>query len=309
MQILGLHHITAIAGDPRRNLAFYTGVLGLRLVKRTVNFDDPHTYHLYYGDGVGTPGSILTFFPWGNSPRGRIGTGQASATAYSVRPDALSFWAQRLRAHGVATNGPTLRFGESVLALADPDGLALELVATREPDGRQPWSHPDIPPEHGIRGFHSVTLAVREAAPTAQVFAPAMGFKEIRREGLRVRYSVAGGGPGTYVDLLADPSLPSGRPGTGTVHHVAFRAPDDEAQLAARRELLVLGLDVSPPLDRNYFHSIYYREPAGILLEIATDPPGFAVDEPIASLGTALKLPAPYEPHRAEIEAALPKLA
>ena len=308
MQILGLHHITAIAGDPRRNLAFYTGVLGLRLVKRTVNFDDPHTYHLYYGDRVGTPGSILTFFPWADLPRGHIGTGQASATAFSVGPDALSFWEQRRQAHGVATSGSHPRYGEAVLAFADPDGLVLELVATREPDARPPWAHPEIPVEHGLRGFHSVTLAVRDATPTAQLLGSTMGHREIRREGNRVRYTIADGGPGTYVDLLADPSLPSGRPGTGTVHHVAFRTPATETQLAARRELLVLGYDVSPPLDRNYFHSIYYREPDGILLEIATDPPGFAVDEPIESLGTALKLPAPYEPHRAEIEAALPKL-
>ena len=309
MQILGLHHITAIASDPRRNLAFYTGVLGLRLVKRTVNFDDPHTYHFYYGDRVGTPGSILTFFPWGDLPRGRVGTGQASATAFSVGPDALSFWEERLHAHGVATSKSPTRYGESVLTFADPDGLVLELVATRESDVRPPWAHPEIPLEHAIRGFHSVTLAVRDAAPTAQLLGSVMGYREISREGHRVRYTIASGGPGTFVDLLADPSLRRGRQGTGTVHHVAFRASDDEAQLAARRELLGLGYEVSPPVDRNYFHSIYYREPDGILLEIATDLPGFVVDEPIASLGTALKLPALYEPHRAEIEAALPKLA
>ena len=308
MQILGLHHITAIASDPRRNLAFYTDVLGLRLVKRTVNFDDPRTYHFYYGDRVGTPGSILTFFPWGSLPRGRAGTGQASAIAFSVGPEALTFWEDRLHAHGVATSAPAPRFGESVLTFADPDGLVLELVATREPDGRPSWEHPDIPVKHAIRGFHSVTLAVGDAPPTAHLLTATMGYRELRREGHRVRYTVANGGPGTYVDLLADPLLPRGRHGTGTVHHVAFRAPDDDAQRVARVELLVLGYQVSPILDRNYFQSIYYREPDGILLEIATDAPGFAVDEPIASLGTTLKLPALYEPHRTEIEAALPKL-
>ena len=308
MQILGLHHITAIASDPRRNLAFYTDVLGLRLVKRTVNFDDPRTYHFYYGDRVGTPGSILTFFPWGSLPRGRAGTGQASAIAFSVGPEALTFWEDRLHAHGVATSAPAPRFGESVLTFADPDGLVLELVATREPDGRLPWEHPDIPVEHAIRGFHSVTLAVGDARPTAHLLTATMGCRELRREGHRVRYTVANGGPGTYVDLLADPLLPRGRHGTGTVHHVAFRAPDEEAQRVARVELLVLGYQVSPILDRNYFQSIYYREPDGILLEVATDAPGFAVDEPVAALGTTLKLPALYEPHRAEIEAALPKL-
>jgi glyoxalase family protein len=308
MQILGLHHITAIASDPRRNLAFYTGVLGLRLVKRTVNFDDPRTYHFYYGDRVGTPGSILTFFPWTGLQRGRAGTGQAGAIAFSVGPDALTFWEDRLHAHGVATSARASRFGESVLMFADPDGLGLELVATREPDGRPPWAHPDIPLEHAIRGFHSVTLAVRDATPTAHLLTATMGYRKIRRDGHRVRYTVANGGPGTLVDLVADPSLPRGRHGTGTVHHVAFRTPDGDAQRVARLELLVLGYEVSPLLDRNYFQSIYYREPDGILLEIATDSPGFAVDEPVASLGTALKLPALYEPHRAEIEAALPKL-
>ena len=308
MQILGLHHITAIASDPRRNLAFYTGVLGLRLVKRTVNFDDPRTYHFYYGDRVGTPGSILTFFPWTGRQRGRAGMGQASAIGFSVGPDALSFWEERLHAHGIATSARASRFGESTLTFADPDGLVLELVATREPDGRPPWTHPDIPVEHAIRGFHSVTLAVRDATPTAHLLTATMGCRELRVEGHRVRYTVANGGPGTLVDLLDDPSLPSGRPGTGTVHHVAFRTPDGDTQRVARLELLVLGYDVSPLLDRNYFQSIYYREPNRILLEIATDQPGFAVDEPIAALGTTLKLPALYEPHRAEIEAALPKL-
>ena len=308
MQILGLHHITAIASDPRRNLAFYTGVLGLRLVKRTVNFDDPRTYHFYYGDRVGTPGSILTFFPWPGLARGRAGTGQASTTAFSVGPDSLAFWEERLHARGVATNAQTSHFGESVLTLADPDGLVLELVATREPDGRPPWPHPDIPLEHAIRGFHSVTLAVHDATPTAHLLTATMGYRELNREGQRVRYTVANGGPGTYVDLLDDPSLPRARQGTGTVHHVAFRTPDGDTQRVARLELLVLGYEVSPPLDRNYFQSIYYRESNGILLEIATDLPGFAVDEPVAMLGTTLKLPALYEPHRAEIEAALPKL-
>jgi glyoxalase family protein len=308
MQILGLHHITAIASDPRRNLAFYTGVLGLRLVKRTVNFDDPRTYHFYYGDQVGTPGSILTFFPWTGLQRGRAGTGQASAIAFSVGPDALSFWEERLHAHGVATNARASRFGEPVLTFADPDGLVLELVAPRELDGRPPWPHPEIPLEHAIRGFHSVTLAVRDATPTAHLLTATMGYKELHVEGPRVRYTVANGGPGTLVDLLDDPSLPSGRQGTGTVHHVAFRTPDGDTQRVARLELLVLGYDVSPVLDRNYFQSIYYREPNRILLEIATDQPGFAVDEPIVALGTTLKLPALYEPHRAEIEAALPKL-
>ena len=306
--LTGLHHVTAVAGDPRRNVDFYTHVLGLRLIKRTVNFDDPSTYHLYYGDSVGTPGSVLTFFPWAGIRRGRPGHGQAYATAFSVPAGSLDFWAARLRAHGVAPATPIVRFGDEALAFTDPDGLVLELIATSESDARPAHAHPEISAAHGIRGFHSITLAVTAAGPTAALLTGPMGYRATQTSPGRTRYTVATGGPGSYVDLLVDPKLPRGLPGAGTVHHIAFRTPDDTSQAKAREILVGLDLQVSPVMDRNYFHSIYYREPEGVLFEIATDNPGFTVDEPLATLGHALKLPAQYEPQRAEIEAHLPKI-
>jgi len=308
MTLPGLHHITAIASDPRRNVSFYTSVLGLRLVKKTVNFDDPSTYHLYYGDHVGTPGSILTFFPWSGLPRGRVGTGQASATGLSVAADALPFWQARLRSLGIVAEEPTLRFGEPVLAFKDPDGLALELVATAAPDPRPAATHPDIPPAYAIRGFHGVTLAVTESGRTAGVLTDLMGYRRVGTEGTRTRFTTGAGGPGTFVDLHVDPALKRGLQGSGTVHHVAFRTADLASQSDDRAALLEHGFNVSPVMDRNYFQSIYYREPEGILFEIATDPPGFTVDETLDTLGTQLRLPAQYEIHRTRIEAALPAL-
>jgi glyoxalase family protein len=308
VRLNGLHHVTAIAGDPRRNVDFYTCVLGLRLIKRTVNFDDPSTYHLYYGDSVGTPGSVLTFFPWAGVRRGRPGNGQAYATAFSVPAGSLPFWTARLLAHGFTPAAPVTRFGDEVLAFTDPDGLLLELVATSAPDSRTAHAHPEISAAHGIRGFHSVTLAVIDAARTAALLTGPMGNRLVGTEAGRTRYTVAEGGPGAHVDLLVDPTIPRGIPGAGTVHHIAFRTPDDSTQAAARMILTDLNHHVSPVMDRNYFHSIYYREPEGALFEIATDNPGFTVDEPLATLGTSLKLPAQYESQRAEIEAHLPKL-
>jgi glyoxalase family protein len=308
MNLPGLHHITAIAGDPRRNVAFYTGVLGLRLVKKTVNFDDPSTYHLYYGDSVGTPGSILTFFPWAGLARGRVGTGQASATAFSVASNALPFWQTRLRAHGVAYDGPVARFGDEVLTFEDPDGLCLELVATAAADPRAPWTHPEIPAGFAIRGFHSVTLAVTATSRTAHLLTEVMRHRATSTEGGRTRFVTGDGSPGTLVDLLQDPSMKRGLQGAGTVHHVAFRTRDAGSQTTDHATLLEHGFNVSPVMDRNYFESIYYREPEGILFEIATDPPGFTVDETPEALGNSLRLPAQYEPHRAQIEAALPPL-
>ncbi len=308
LALTGLHHVTAVAGDPRRNVDFYTRVLGLRLIKRTVNFDDPSTYHLYYGDSVGTPGSVMTFFPWAGIRRGRPGHGQAYATAFSVPAGSLPFWTTRLLAHGVAPATPIDRFDDEVLGFTDPDGLVLELVTTSEPDTRTAHAHPEISAAHGIRGFHSVTLAVTSTAPTAALLTGPMGYRATQSSPGRTRYTVAAAGPGSYLDLLVDSALPRGLAGAGTVHHLAFRTPNDTTQSEARRILADLGHHVSPVMDRNYFHSIYYREPEGVLFEIATDNPGFTVDEPLATLGTALKLPAHYESQRAEIESHLPSL-
>jgi len=303
----GLHHVTAMASDPRRNAAFYTRVLGLRLVKQTVNFDDPSTYHLYYGDSAGNPGTILTFFPWAGLRRGRPGNGQVYATAFSVRADALSFWAARLAAHQVLATRDNDRFGDTVLRFTDPDGLILELIATTSDDPRTGHTHPEVPAEHALRGFHGVTIAVLDAPRTQALLTGPMGYRFVATTGGRTRFAPPAGGPGTFVDLLVDPALPRGLNGAGTVHHLAFRTPTDATQAAARNTLLHLGYDVSPVMDRNYFHSIYYREPEGVLFEIATDPPGFTADESSATLGTSLRLPAQYEALRTQIEAALPK--
>ncbi len=304
----GLHHVTAMASDPQRNVAFYTEVLGLRLVKKTVNFDDPTTYHLYYGDSAGTPGTILTFFPWAGLRRGRPGNGQVYATSFSIHTESLAFWTAHLAAQHVTATRDTDRFGDAVLRFNDPDGLILELVATSAPDARTGHTHPSIPAQHALRGFHGVTIAVIDAPRTQALLTGPMGYRVVATAGGRIRLAPPAGGPGTFVDLLVDPALPRGLNGAGTVHHLAFRTPNDATQAEARATLLGLGYHVSPVMDRNYFHSIYYREPEGVLFEIATDPPGFTVDESSATLGTSLRLPAQYEAHRVEIEAALPKL-
>ena len=308
MRLLGLHHVTAVAADPKRNVTFYTQVLGLRLVKKTVNFDDPGTYHLYYGGYGATPGTLLTFFLWGNLPRGRAGSGMTGAVAYAVPAAALDFWRARLRAHGLAvTEAP--RLGESAIGFADPDGLPLEIVGSAESDPREAPPHPEVPAAQGIRGFHSVTLLAGTGEQTAWILTQAMGYRLLAQDGARMRYAPEAGGPGTLVDLLIDPQQPRGRSGIGTVHHVAFRTPDDADQRQALAELTASGIGVSPIMDRSYFHSIYYREPNGVLLEIATDGPGFTVDEPLDRLGGSLRLPPWHERNRTAIEAVLPPLA
>ena len=303
----GIHHITAISSDVHRNMQFYTQVLGLRFVKKSVNQDDPGTYHLYYGDYAGSPGTILTFFPWAGLQRGRPGTGQSYATAFSVPAGSLAYWQKRLAEFKVTSLPVEKRFADEVLPFFDIDGLRLELVATSESDPRPPAPSTEVAAEYAIRGFHGATLALIDAKATAAVLAESMGYSRLSQEGHRTRYAAAGG-PGSYVDLLTDPSLPRGLNGAGTIHHIAFRVPDDAAQVTARGDLTKRGLQVSPVIDRAYFKSIYYREPGGVLFEIATDQPGFAIDEPVETLGQRLSLPPHLEPHRAEIEAALPKI-
>jgi glyoxalase family protein len=304
----GLHHITAISSDVRRNMQFYTQVLGLRFVKKSVNQDDTGTYHLYYGNYAGSPGTALTFFPWAGLARGRPGKGQAYATAFSVPEGSLPFWQQRFAHLKVTTSPVETRFGDQALPFHDHDGMRLELIATGEIDPRPPTPSPEVPAAYAIRGFHSSTLALAESAPTASVLVDQMGYRLLQEAGYRARYTIAQGGPGTYVDLLTDPAIPRGLNGAGTVHHVAFRTPDDASQASARETLLNGALQVSPVIDRAYFKSIYYREPGGILFEIATDQPGFAIDEPLETLGQKLSLPPHLEPYRTEIEASLPKL-
>ena len=303
----GIHHVTAIAGEPQRNVDFYVGVLGLRLVKKTVNFDDPGTYHLYYGDGAGTPGSIMTFFPWAGAPRGRIGSGQLTVTSFSIPATSLGYWTERLVEGGVRFEKPEDRLGEPILRFPDPDGLRLELVAA-EAEGRVGWSDGPTPAEHAVRGFHHVMLTVADPSRTAKLMTDTLGFRQTGEAEGRRRYEAGEGGPGNTVDLTDGTGFPRGTMGVGTVHHVAFRVPDDETQLALREEVAALGYNVTPVLDRNYFRSIYFREPGGVLFEIATDPPGFAVDEDVEHLGENLKLPPWLEPQREQLEEALPPL-
>ena len=305
--IAGIHHVTAMAGDPQANVDFYTGVLGLRLVKKTVNFDDPGTYHLYYGDEVGHPGTILTFFPWPLARRGVQGAGQATVTSFSVPEGSLGYWTERLSRLGVTSDGTRRRFEEEVLTLLDPDGLRLELVA-RGGDERSGWAGGPVPEEHAVRGFDGVTLTEWNLDGTENVLAGTLGFRRVGEEGDRVRFEAGSGGGGTRVDVLASPAAARGHVSAGTVHHVAFRAADDADQLAWREAVAGSGLYVTPVLDREYFHSIYFREPGGVLFEIATDPPGFTRDEPVESLGSALKLPPWLEASRSRIEAALPPI-
>jgi glyoxalase family protein len=307
--IAGLHHVTAMAGNPQRNVDFYTGVLGLRLVKKTVNFDDPGTYHLYYGDEVGHPGTILTFFPWPLARRGVQGAGQATVTSFAVPAGSLGYWTERLARLGVAFDPPRRRFDDEVLTVLDPDGLRLELVA-RAADPRAPWSGGPVPAEHAVRGFDGVTLTEWNLDVTAEVLAGTLGFERVGEEGDRVRFAaVSSDEGGTRVDVLAAPAAVRGHVSAGTVHHVAFRAADEADQLAWREAVADSGLHVTPVLDRQYFRSIYFREPGGVLFEIATDPPGFTRDERVADLGTALKLPDWLEPSRERIEAELPPIA
>ena len=303
----GIHHVTAIAGEPQRNVDFHAGLLGLRVVKKTVNFDDPGTYHLYYGDGVGSPGSIMTFFPWPGAPRGRVGAGQLAVTALSVPAASLGYWTERLVAAGVRFERPEDRLGETVLRFSDPDGLRLELVAARE-DRREGWAGGPAPAEYSVRGFHHVTLAVADPSRTAELMTDTLGFRQTAEVEGRARYEAGEGGPGNTVDLADGTGFPRGRTGVGTVHHVAFRASDERTQLELREKVGSLGYNVTPVLDRNYFRSIYFREPGGVLFEIATDPPGFAVDEAPEHLGETLKLPPWLEPRREELEGLLPPL-
>jgi len=311
-KIPGIHHITAIAGDPQRNIDFYTRVLGLRLVKRTVNYDDPQTYHLYYGDSVGNPGSILTFFPWPDAPRGMRGTGQATVTSFLIPEDSLPYWKDRLKQNHVKFEEPAKRFKneEKFLTFYDPDDLKLELVFTQPKFVRRfsPWEKSPVPENKAIRGFHSITLSEEGYDRTASLLTDVMGFRLVQEEGKRFRYETGEGGSSAYVDLLCQPELPRGQVLAGTVHHVAWRTPNDEQQKAWRQDIIKAGRNPTPVIDRRYFHSVYFREPGGVLFEIATDPPGFSIDEPESELGTSLKLPPWLEPSRKQIEDALPKL-
>jgi glyoxalase family protein len=304
----GIHHITAISGDAQENLDFYSGVLGLRLVKRSVNQDAPDTYHLFYADAEGHPGTDLTFFPWPQMPPGRKGAGLAVEVGFAVPEGSLAFWAERLGAMGAGVEAPERRFGEEVLRLRDPHGLDLTLTAVSEPREFAPWQQSPVPERYQIRGFHTVRLWERSLAATARFLGGALGFKPMGEEGGWHRFGADGGGSGRWVEIRELPGGRLGEWGTGAVHHVAFRVADEEEELAVRRQVQEAGSRPTEVIDRFWFRSVYFKEPGGVLFEIATEGPGFAVDEDAAHLGERLILPPWLEPHRREIEAVLPPL-
>ena len=307
-KILGLHHITAIAGNAKTNVDFYTKVLGMRLVKKTVNFDDPQTYHFYYGDEVGTPGSILTFFPWDRVKPGRRGFGMTTEFAYAVPERSLDFWIERFDKMNVTYNNPAEKFGETYLTFLDPDGLKIELTVPNHQDKRKPWLSSETDEKVAIKGFHNATLTLENVQKTAEILEKVFGYKFLEQAVNRYRFRTDAVENAAIIDLVEVPGESKAVNAGGTIHHIAFSVKDDASQLFIREKLLEMDLSPTPVLDRNYFNSVYFREPGGVLFEIATNNPGFTVDEPIAELGTTLKLPRQFEAKRAELEKTLPRI-
>lgn len=301
-KILGLHHITAIAGKAQRNYDFYTSVLGLRLVKKTVNFDDPETYHFYFGNERGDPGTILTFFPWENVKQGKLGTGMATEIGFSVPPESFDFWVDRFHKKNIRHELPIEKFDEMSMIFWDPDGLKIKLTAPMHPDPRHVWRTAEIPGENAIKGFHGVSLLLKDAGPTALVLTDLLGYRLVKQDGNSYRYQCDAVETAAFVDLTESPDEKPGMVGGGTNHHVAFRVKNRETQMFFHDKILNHGLRITEQIDRNYFFSVYFREPGGVLFEIATDNPGFTVDEPLNELGTHLKLPEQYEKERSYLE-------
>lgn len=307
-RITGLHHITAISGSAKGTLAFYTGVLGLRLVKKTVNFDDPGTYHFYFGDETGTPGSILTFFPWEGILQGKRGTGLVTETGYAVPEGSFGFWMERFDKYNVTYNKPSEKFGEPYLTFLDPDGLKLELTVPKSKDLRKPFETPEVKADAATRGFHHITITLESIKATASVLTDILGYSLEEESVNRFRFRTDAAATANVVDLVEAPGERKALNGGGTVHHVAFRVKDEETLMMFREKVVNAGLQITPKIDRNYFFSLYFREPGGVLFEIATENPGFAVDESVNELGKNLRLPVQYERKRKEIESALPDL-
>lgn len=307
-RILGLHHITAIADNAKRNLDFYTQVLGVRLVKKTVNFDDPGTYHFYFGNENGTPGTILTFFPWEGIGQGTNGSGMATHIGYSVPKNSLEFWKNRLNGFNVNVEEGEL-FGEKMISFKDPDGLQLQFIESSNDDNRKVWTTDDIKDENALKGFHNVTLTLRKTEPTIKVLTDILGYDLQKQEADRYRLATNAIDTANIIDIIENDKMPAGRNAAGTNHHIAFRVKDDNILMEYREKVLSAGLNITPKINRDYFYSLYFREPGGVLFEIATDNPGFTVDEDLAELGENLKLPAQYEEMRDKIEGVLPKLS
>ena len=305
--IPGIHHVTCITRDVQKCVDFYVGVLGLRFIKKSINQDMPDTYHIYFGDYIGTPGTAMTFFGWPTWPRQRAGSGQITTVSFQIPPDAMGFWADRLKTMGVEYQSVN-RFGVDALAIHDVDGIALELVADADDERWTPWRDGPVDLAHAIRGFHSVTLTLAETEASMELLTSTMHFRTAGTDGNRTRFETADGGPHSIVDIVESPEGPEGEESVGTVHHVAWRTPDAQTQLAWRETLLRAGRNVTPVIDRWYFKSIYYREPGGVLYEIATDSPGFAIDESPETLGTVLSLPPWFGVRREHLDRILPPI-
>jgi glyoxalase family protein len=309
MNISGLHHVTAIASDPQRNLDFYAELLGLRLVKRTVNFDDPSSYHFYFGDAIGTPGTILTFFSWPGARRGVHGSGEISATALMIPTGSAGYWLERLKGWHISAERAPKRFGEEVVRFADPDGMLIELIESTPNPAVIPWSQSPVPAEHAIRGFHGVSVRLPRTRETAKLITETFGYRLVQESENRSRLAAPdAAGIGQTIDLISAPDVHPARIAVGSVHHIAFRVPNDQQQIEWQEKLNSQGYRVSPVMDRTYFRSIYFREPGGVLFELATDPPGFTQDESVDELGASLCLPAWLEQVRSQIEEVLPKI-
>ena len=306
--ILGLHHITPIASNAKINLEFYTKILGLRLVKKTVNFDDPTTYHFYYGNETGAAGTILTFFPWEGIGKGTNGAGMATNIGYSVPTESLDFWRERFKNLNIKFKEIEESFGEQTLSFQDPDGLQLSLIVGNKADERMPWVTNDIDKTVGVKGFHAVTLTLKDVNTTAKILTDIMGYSLIEHQGNKYRFRTNAVDNAAIIDIIESPLIQNGRPAAGTNHHVAFRVKDENSLMDFRSRIAGAKINITEKINRDYFYSVYFREPGGVLFELATDNPGFTVDEPLNELGTNLKLPKQYEGSRSKIEKALPDI-
>ena len=307
--ITGIHHITCIAGDAQENLDFYAGVLGMRLVKKSVNQDSPDTYHLFVADGDAHPGTDLTFFPWPGMPRGRDGTGLAAEISLAVPRGSLEYWIERLRKNSIALGAIEMRRGDRALPLTDPHGLRIALVETTDEREFTPWARSPVPADHQIIGLHAVRLNERDLRLCESFLTQVLGFVNMGEEGGWHRFGIAGGGSGAHLEIREQPDVPRGQWGVGSMHHVAWRVPDDAAEIAVREKVALAHRRPTEVIDRFWFKSVYFLEPGGVLFELATDGPGFAVDEEMEALGERLVLPPWLESSRNEIEKALPRLA